>query len=112
MPTSELRVERLHSSECDALRLSEFLDEKALETLVLITTIGTRFPKECEAWNNRRIEIEKRFQKIRAISQRQAEIHVEKVACEVDNEEEKELKVSRIEFVRKIEELSRERSKS
>ena len=35
-----------------------------------------------------------------------------KVACEVENEEEKELKASRIEFVRKIEELSRERSKS
>ena len=35
-----------------------------------------------------------------------------RVSCEVKNDEEKELRVSRIEFVRKIEELSRERSKS
>jgi hypothetical protein len=57
------------------LRLSESLDEKALKTLVRTTTISTQFPKECEAWENRRIEIEKRFQKI--IEQRQAEVHVE-----------------------------------
>ena len=80
MPTSELRVEKLHSSERDVLRLSESLDEKALKTLVLTTTLGTRFPKECEAWNNRWIEIEKRFQKLRAIAQRKAAIHVDEEA--------------------------------
>jgi hypothetical protein len=37
---------------------------------------------------------------------------IQQVTCEVKKDEEKELKASRIEFVRKIEELGRERSKS
>jgi hypothetical protein len=35
--------------------------------------LGTRFPKEYEAWEKRRIEIEKRFQK--TITQREKESH-------------------------------------
>jgi hypothetical protein len=35
--------------------------------------LGTRFPKEYEAWEKRRTEIEKRFQQ--ALSRRQAETH-------------------------------------
>ena len=35
--------------------------------------LGTRFPKEYEAWEKRRVEIEKRFQK--TIKQRQEESH-------------------------------------
>ena len=35
--------------------------------------LGTRFPKEFEAWEKRRIEIQKRFQK--TIKQRQEESH-------------------------------------
>ena len=42
----------------------------------------------------------------------QREDRDKQVKCEVDNEEEKELKVSRSEFVRKVEDLSRARSKS
>ena len=48
-------------------------------------------------------------QKIFSIQQEERN---EKVIREVKDDEEKELKVSRIEFVSKIEELSRERSKS
>ena len=58
------------------LCLSETLDEKALKTLMRTMKLGTQFPKEYEAWEKRRIEIEKRFQKI--IIQRQAEINVRK----------------------------------
>jgi hypothetical protein len=50
-------------------------------------------------------------QKIHSI-QEELEEKKDQVTCEVRNEEEKELKVSRTEFVQKIEELSRERSKS
>jgi hypothetical protein len=35
--------------------------------------LGTRFPKEYEAWEKRRIAIEKRFQK--TITQREEEAH-------------------------------------
>jgi hypothetical protein len=35
--------------------------------------LGTRFPKEYEAWEKRRIEIEKRLQK--TITQREVEAH-------------------------------------
>jgi hypothetical protein len=35
--------------------------------------LGTWFPKEYESWENRRSEIEKRFQK--TLTERQAEIH-------------------------------------
>ena len=41
--------------------LSETLDDKALETLMSIG-LSARFPKECESWEERRIEIEKRCQ--------------------------------------------------
>lgn len=36
--------------------------------------IGTRFPKEYESWENRRSEIEKRFQT--TLTKRQAHIHL------------------------------------
>jgi hypothetical protein len=53
---------------------------------------------------------------VSGISQTIFSIQEEKCNCqlktEIKNEEEKELKVSRVEFVRKIEDLSRERSKS
>ena len=55
------------------LCLSETLDEKALRTLMRTMGLGTRFPKEYDAWEKRRIEIVRRFQKI--ITQRQAEVH-------------------------------------
>ena len=53
------------------LCLSETLDDKALETLMCIG-LSTRFPGECESWKERRIKIEKRFQKM--YSKRHAEI--------------------------------------
>ena len=55
------------------LCLSEALDEKALKTLMRTMGLATRFPKEYDAWEKRRIEIGKRFQRI--IKQRQEEIH-------------------------------------
>ncbi|KAI9431439.1 hypothetical protein BJY52DRAFT_1423126, partial [Lactarius psammicola] len=55
------------------LCLSETLDDKALETLMGLG-LSTRFTKEYEAWERRKIEIEKRFQK--TITQRQADVHV------------------------------------
>ena len=67
-------LRRLHSSEDDVvLCLSEALDEKALKTLMHTIGLGTRFPEVYGAWEKRRIEIKKRFQKI--ITQRQAEIY-------------------------------------
>ena len=65
---------KLHHSEDDlVLCLSETLDEKALKTLMRTMGLGTRFPKEYDAWEKRRIEIDKRFQK--TITLRQAEVH-------------------------------------
>ena len=63
-----------HSKDLDdvVLCLSEALDEKALKTLMGTMGLGNRFPKEYDAWEKRRIEIGKRFQKL--ITQRQAEI--------------------------------------
>ncbi|KAF8270132.1 hypothetical protein EI94DRAFT_1572312 [Lactarius quietus] len=55
------------------LCLSETLDDKALKTLMLTMKLSTRFPEEYGAWEQRRIEIEKRFQKI--VTQRQEKIH-------------------------------------
>ncbi len=64
----------LHFSEDDVvLCLSETLEDKALKTLMRLG-LSTRFPEEYEAWEKRRIEIEKHFQK--TLTQRQAEIHV------------------------------------
>ena len=40
---------------------------------MLTMELGTRFPKEYEAWEKRRIEIEKQFQE--TIKQRQEESH-------------------------------------
>jgi hypothetical protein len=54
------------------LCLSENLEDKALKTLMRTMSLGTRFPKEYESWENRRSEIEKRFQKV--LTRRQAEI--------------------------------------
>ena len=45
-------------------------------------SLGTRFPKEYEAWENRRFEIEKRFQK--TLTERQAEFHVTLEQSSVD----------------------------
>jgi hypothetical protein len=44
------------------LCLSETLDDEALEALMRIG-LSTRFPKESESWEERKIEIEIRFQK-------------------------------------------------
>ncbi|KAI9455154.1 hypothetical protein BJY52DRAFT_1122135, partial [Lactarius psammicola] len=55
------------------LSLSDTLEDKALMTLMGLG-LSTRYPEECEAWEKRRVEIEKRFQK--AIPKRQAETHV------------------------------------
>ncbi|KAI9462918.1 hypothetical protein BJY52DRAFT_1221931 [Lactarius psammicola] len=64
----------LHTSEDDVvLCLSETLDDKALEILMGLG-LSTRFTKEYEAWERRKIEIEKRFQS--TITQRQADVHV------------------------------------
>jgi hypothetical protein len=63
----------LYCSEDDVvLCLSENLEDKALKTLMRTMSLGTRFPKEYESWENRRSEIEKRFQKV--LTRRQAEI--------------------------------------
>jgi hypothetical protein len=92
------------------LCLSETLDDKAVKTLMRLG-LSTRFPEEYEAWEKRRVEIEKRFQKI--LAERQADIHDSiLVSREVKSEEEEELKVSRATFVRQIEHLCRERSRS
>ena len=37
------------------------------------TSLGPRFPKEYETWEERRIEIEKRFQNI--LAERKADVH-------------------------------------
>ncbi|KAH9031719.1 hypothetical protein EDB84DRAFT_1578728 [Lactarius hengduanensis] len=55
------------------LCLSETLDDQALKTLTRIG-LSTQFPEACEAWEERRIEIAKRFQN--TLTQRQAEICV------------------------------------
>ncbi|KAH9039451.1 hypothetical protein EDB83DRAFT_2411806, partial [Lactarius deliciosus] len=55
------------------LCLSETLDENALKTLMPMG-LSTRFPEACEAWEERRIEISKRFQN--TLTQRQAETYV------------------------------------
>ena len=68
-------MRELYYSEDDVvLCLSENVEDKALKTLMRTMSLGTRFPKEYEAWENRRFEIEKHFQK--TLAQRQAEFHV------------------------------------
>ena len=52
--------------------LSEALDDKAVKTLMRLG-LSTRFPEDYEAWEKRRIEIEKRFQK--SLAKRQGETH-------------------------------------
>ena len=54
------------------LCLSETLDDNAVKTLMRLG-LSARFPEEYEAWEKRRTEIEKRFQKI--LAERQANIH-------------------------------------
>ena len=67
-------LRELFCSEDDVvLCLSETLEDQALKTLMRTMTLGTRFPKEYEAWEKRRIEIEKRFQK--TLAKRQKEFH-------------------------------------
>ncbi|KAH8977868.1 hypothetical protein EDB86DRAFT_3091364 [Lactarius hatsudake] len=55
------------------LYLSDTLSDKALKTLMPMG-LSTQFPEACEAWEERRIEIAKRFQNTR--TQGQAEIYV------------------------------------
>jgi hypothetical protein len=70
---SSFSLREIHCSEDDVvLCLSETLDDNALMTLMRLGLI-TRFPGEYEAWEKRRMEIEKRFQD--TLAQRQAEIH-------------------------------------
>ena len=54
------------------LCLSETLSDNAVKTLMRLG-LSARFPEEYEAWEKRRTEIEKRFQKI--LAERQADIH-------------------------------------
>ncbi|KAI9443992.1 hypothetical protein H4582DRAFT_2095349 [Lactarius indigo] len=63
---------RLLFEDDAVLCLSETLEDKAVKTLMRLG-LSTRFPEEYEAWERRRVEIEKRFQKI--LSRRQAEVH-------------------------------------
>lgn len=54
----------LHFREGDiVLCLSETINDTALEILMRIS-LSTRFPKESKSWEERRIEIEKRFLKM------------------------------------------------
>ena len=63
------------SSDDDAvLCLSETLEDNALKTLMRTMSLGPRFPKEYETWENRRIEIERRFRE--TLTERQAEVHI------------------------------------
>ena len=54
------------------LCLSETLSDNAVKTLMRLG-LSARFPEEYEAWEKRKTEIEKRFQKI--LAERQADIH-------------------------------------
>ena len=66
-------LRKLYCSEDDVvLCLSETLDDKAVKTLMRLG-LSARFPEEYEAWEKRRTEIEKRFQKI--LAERQEETH-------------------------------------
>lgn len=68
-----ISLTELHSREDDVvLYLSEALDDKALKTLMRLG-LGTRFPRESKAWEERVIETEKRFRT--TFAERQAEIH-------------------------------------
>ena len=58
------------------LCLSSALDDQALETLMQIG-LSTRFPIESESWKERRVKIEKRFQK--KYTKRRAEIPAEAI---------------------------------
>jgi hypothetical protein len=63
----------LHSRNEDvALCLSEALDDEALKALMRLG-LGTRFPEESKAWEERVTETEKCFQT--TFAERQAEIH-------------------------------------
>ncbi|KAH8977863.1 hypothetical protein EDB86DRAFT_2816692 [Lactarius hatsudake] len=55
------------------LCLSEKFDSASLKSLLTALSLRTRFPKEYEAWERSKNEIERRFQQI--LSQRKAEIH-------------------------------------
>ncbi|KAI9450278.1 hypothetical protein BJY52DRAFT_1215556, partial [Lactarius psammicola] len=64
------------------LCLSETLEDKALKTLIGLG-LSTRFTKEYEAWERRKIEIEKRFQRI--VTQRRADVQetLEKISGDI-----------------------------
>ena len=55
------------------LCLSEEFDIVSLRPLITALDLSTRFPKEYEAWDNGKNEIERRFQQI--ILQRKAKMH-------------------------------------
>ncbi|KAI0296531.1 hypothetical protein B0F90DRAFT_1035697 [Multifurca ochricompacta] len=78
-----------------ALCLSETLGDTSLKTML---DLIAQFPEECKAWERKRNEITKRFRKDRA-------------RREVKSEE-RELGTLRSEFIREIEGLSRQRSRS
>jgi hypothetical protein len=70
-----LALRKSFSSENDVvLCLSEALEDKALKTLMRTMSLGPRFPKEYETWENRRIEIKRHFQE--ALAERQADFHI------------------------------------
>ena len=56
-----------------ALGLPENLDIVSTEILITALDLRTRFPKEHDAWERSKTNVERRFQKI--ISQRTTEVH-------------------------------------
>ena len=55
------------------MSLSEKFDSGLLKSVITALGLRTRFPREFEAWERGKNEIERRFQQI--ISQRKAETH-------------------------------------
>jgi len=68
------------------LRLPEKLDVASVQSFITALDLRARFPKECEEWDRRRNEIERRFQEL--ISQRKAEIHA-KIEQDTENNRHK-----------------------
>ncbi|KAI9455147.1 hypothetical protein BJY52DRAFT_1188514 [Lactarius psammicola] len=64
---------RLRLGKEVVLCLSEKFDSASLKPLITALGLRTRFPKEYEAWERSKNEIERRFQQV--VSQRKAEIH-------------------------------------
>jgi hypothetical protein len=76
------------SGKTVALGLPENLDKMSTDALITALGLRTRFPKEHDAWERNRKDIEYRFQKV--LSQRRTKIHAkieqefEQVRAEVE----------------------------